>query len=249
MSPATFFYLGALPYLGLHFTAGFRDFPAEAWQPILLFRLTGLPALGSGAALPAYAVLALLLGLAAAGKGGRPARVAACLLSLWVFGSRYNFGVELAQVDAPLVLGLAILAVAGNGAPTLLRALFAFVIFSAGAFKVASTGLAWLTHDALRVFLEIRHGAEPASASAAFALAHPWLTRAGSAGALLLELAFPLSLLGGRAVRLLSVSLVGVFLMGTWVFLGHPFLLSLFPFAGAFACLREAPGLKLAQKG
>lgn len=244
MTYHAFFYLAGLPYLALHYAAGYRGFPAEAWNPIAIFRLTGLPSPAGVGAAAAYLTLAGLLLAAACGRGGRAVRIAVLFLSLWLLGDRYNYGIELAQVDAPLVLGYAILALAGGEAAVMLRILLAFVIFSSGVFKVLHTGSAWLTHDALRAFLELRHGPTPTAAPAAFLYSHPALTRAGSVAALLLELAFPLALLRGPQ-RAFLLALLGLFFIGVWLLLGHPFLLSLLPFAGAFTCGGGAPGLKL----
>lgn len=236
---ASFYYIAALPYLAFHYRGAFRGFPDDAWNPIFLFRVLGLPPVSETLALPAYSLLALLLLAAASGFGGRPLRALTCLAAVWVFGSRYNFGVELAQVDAPLVLGFLVLAI-GREPTAALRAIPAFVIFSAGAFKLWSSGLAWLTEDALRLHLMIRHGTG-ADGLAGFLLAHPALTRAASALTLPFELSFPLALLGGF-IEVIYICALGAFLLAVFLALGHPFLFSLLPFLGAFIPATAAAG-------
>lgn len=247
------FYLSTLPYLAIHYHAALWNFPSEAWRPLYLFRLFSLPSVTQSLAPYAYLSLALLLLLAAAGKLSRLTEPLSFLLALWVLGSRYNYGVLHSQLDAPLVLALGLLAFPLPDPRTAIRLLLVFVIFSAGLFKLLSTGFAWIRTDALSPFLELRYGREPHFFPARFLLEHPIFTRLASAGTIVFELCFPVSLLHERAGLWLT-AMLALFLSFTFFLLGHNFLLSLLPLLGAFypweriVSHPRAKGLKFFQR-
>jgi uncharacterized membrane protein YphA (DoxX/SURF4 family) len=93
-------------------------------------------------------------------------------------------------------------------------AVIAVVFFFPGVWKLRTSGLAWATSDSFRNLVgwkALQSGEEPL-----FAIQqHPWLCHAAAAGALVLELSFPLLVLAGRRTRLVALALALSFHAGT----------------------------------
>lgn len=219
------FYVAALLHSIYHRFLGYFEYPAYLFQPVGLFRLVPLPQPDRAVMLALYVALWLLLGLAAAGSG-RAVRILLVFLAFYVYGVRYNYGFNY-KAETGVFLCFVVMAASRcddalswrrRHPPSDLdiarlhgyyswpiqftRAYWAFLMCTAGLFKLARTGWEWAGGDAihqvlLRQMYYFYPQAHPPTPLAAFLLSHPFLTQWGSWLSLLVELAAPLVLLGG----------------------------------------------------
>lgn len=257
------FYLTALMHSVYHFRLGYFDYPAYLFEPAGIFLAFPLPQPDRASVTTLYYLLWALLVLCAAGAGRLP-RVGATALAFYVYGVRYNYGFHY-KAETGICLCLLVMALArcddalslrrpppaaelelnrGEGfylwPLQFVRTYWAFLIFTAGLFKLLRTGWDWAEGDAIHQVL-VRQTyyfyphPHPPTALASYLLRHKELTAVGSWLSLLVELAAPLILLGSRfrlfilANLVVMLTLVRYTMSHSFVVAHMPLYLSLLP--------------------
>lgn len=224
-------YFAAIAFSALAYPANIE--PIFRLEPRAL-RLLHLPPPGA-AWTPLFLTLCASLLLAAAGLAGRLPVVVACFLSFYLCGERLSYG-HLGHEQTILVLGLLVLAFAPapSRAPQprwplqLLRIYVAYVLFSAGIFKLLLNSPLWLSGQA--VSDSVAHLSTPSGlpAMAAFLARSPGLCVVLTYATLLLEVLFPLAFFSRRAKAVL-VPAGFCFVWGIWAVFGYRFAFYMAP--------------------
>lgn len=243
------FYGLALLHFARGRTSLWADVPDALWWPTPFFRLLRVPVLSAPWLELLDRIWWVALGLSAVGLFTRLGTAVAFLAGAYLLGLPQNFGKvhhsETVVVFTLLVLafsragdGLSIdawLARRRSGAPRpasgeytwpvrAVWVLLMLVYFAAGVSKLRRSGLEWVFSPNLANLLLAHHytaHAPPLELGLALARS-AWLPPLLAAGALVLELAAPLALVGARPRAVIAP---GLFLLqcGIWALLGVPF--------------------------
>jgi hypothetical protein len=266
--------LGAVLALALRSdVSAWADVSSAFWMPISFFRLLPGPPRSREALAAVDAAWKLALALGCVGLFTRASTAVAFALSPVALGLPHCFG-KLYHQDGIVVLVLAVLALSPCGDAFSLDRLLArrppprpsgdyrwpvravrlvmtLVFFGAGIAKLRAGGLAWAAPENLAALL-VDQSRDRAAGARALGLAlarRADLCGSLAAGALLLELAYPLALASRRARAALAPGSAAL-LVGIRVFLGPAFDVLLachvfwIPWArvrGALAAPRRAP--------
>jgi hypothetical protein len=250
------FYLTALLHSLYHFRLGYFDYPEFLFEPAGVFLAFPLPQPDRAMVSTLYYLLWVALALSIAGTGRSP-RVLAAVLALYIYGVRYSYGFHF-KAETGVCLCLLVMAIAccddalawrktpsperlrSNAGAGLyswplqfVRTYWVFLIFTAGLFKLLRTGWDWAEGDAIHQVL-VRQmyyfypHAHPPTPLGSFLLQHKNLTLLGSWFSLLVELAAPSILFGGR-FRLFLLANFIVMLTLVRFTMSHSFVLAHMP--------------------
>lgn len=251
-----FFYLTALLHSLYHFRLGYFDYPAFMFEPAGIFLAFPVPQPDRATVTTLYYLLWVALALCIAGTGRAPRILATCL-AFYVYGVRYNYGFHF-KAETGVCLCLLVMAfarcddaLAFSKPPSpdvvethrrgglylwplqFVRTYWAFLIFTAGLFKLVRTGWDWAEGDAIhqvlvrQMYYYYPHP-HPPTALASYLLQHPALTLIGSWLSLLVELAAPLILCGTRVRLFLLVNLVVMLTLVRYT-MSHSFVVAHMP--------------------
>jgi hypothetical protein len=218
------------------------------WLPIPLFAALHVKAFDVDTLVTLQAIWRVALALSAIGLLSRVAMTASFVVGLYLLGLPHNFG-QTYHFDALLVLAMGVLAAsrAGDacsvdawleGVPDVqpsgeytwpLRAIWvamALVFFAAGFAKVRYGGVAWIISDNMSILLTraLYHvsDADPMTRAGLWIAQRHWLSSGLAAGAVAIELGFPLALISRRARALLVPAAFGM-LIGIRILMGPTF--------------------------
>jgi hypothetical protein len=218
------------------------------WLPIPLFAALHVKAFDVDTLVTLQAMWRVALALSAIGLLSRVAMTVSFVVGVYLLGLPHNFG-QTYHFDALLVLVMGVLAAsrAGDacsvdawleGVPEVqpsgeytwpLRAIWvamALVFFAAGFAKVRYGGVAWITSNNMSILLTraLYHvsDADPMTRAGLWIAQRHWFSSGLAAGAVAIELGFPLALISRRARALLVPAAFGM-LIGIRILMGPTF--------------------------
>jgi len=218
------------------------------WRPTAFFGALHLRPLSASGLEVLQATWHLALAWSAIGLFTRASITVAAVLGFYLLGLPHNFG-HTFHFDALLVIAMGVLAFsrAGDavsvdlwrtGAPEpppsgeytwpirMIWVAMSLVFLAAGIAKIRYGGLAWITSDNMKVILmrAVYHvsDADPLTNLGLWIAAHPWVTHALAAAALIIELGFITSLVSPVARAVFVPAAFGL-LVGIRVLMGPTF--------------------------